>query len=239
MTSSQINYHKMREERRHNAEQEANWQAQIEQQRYATDTQAATSRYAAETSASASRYAAETNAAASRYGAQLSSEASRYGAELSSGASRYVGEQRAEATKYSADKSSEASKYKVDTESADRQKRLEYDEKTRDLQLKLEKKKLNVQKFEAIKDAAFKLAQINKMAADIQNDLKYAEREADRLEMEKERATAQNLLDEAKTLEIETRTPNANELKRQKQVQRVREILDILERAQDLWSPIE
>lgn len=88
MTSAQISYRQLLETIKHNREQEANWQKQLDEtqrhnarqeelSKYATDTSAATSRYTAETSASASRYVGEQRAGASKYSADVNKEVAK------------------------------------------------------------------------------------------------------------------------------------------------------------------
>jgi hypothetical protein len=184
MTEAQIRYRQMREQERHDVEQEANWQAQLQETVRSNLAREDLSRYATEVSESNARLQAET----SRYATDVNAETSRFGTVVGASTSRYA-----------TDTNASTSIYRTDVESSDRQKRLEFDQATQEFRQSMERAQLSLNQAETNSNIRLRAAQLQQIHANITNAYKDLELKAERLGMDQEASRINNKLHEAET----------------------------------------
>lgn len=190
MTDAQIRYHQLEEAKRHNLEQEANWNASLQEtirsdvarenlsryatdvQKWATEVQANTSRYNAETAAAASRYAADVNARTQTQNALINAATSKYATDVSSATQKYVTDQNVTATNY-----------RTDVESADRNARLALDRQNSLVENAIAQRRVTLEELRTSADTALTRAQTAKVLRDTTNSIKQLANEARRLDL--------------------------------------------------------
>lgn len=190
MTDAQIRYHQLAEAKRHNLEQEANWNASLQEtirsdvarenlSRYATDVQ----KWATEVQANTSRYNAETAAAASRYAADLNARTQTQNALISAMTSRYATDTSAATQKYVTDQNVTATNYRTDVESADRNARLALDRQNSLVENAIAQRRVTLEELRTSADTALTRAQTAKTLRDTANSIKQLANEARRLDL--------------------------------------------------------
>lgn len=213
MTDAQIRYFQMVEAKRHNVEQERNWQESLvethranvaredlqkyanETSRYAVDTQAATSRYATDVNAATQQYVSDQNARTAIATTQMNNMTSRYATDVNATTQRYV-----------SDQASSTQRYSTDTNVAFQQERLEFDKATQSFVNDLNAQKLQLERLRTSADVSNTRAQTQQIKQNIRNSLKNLELEARRLDLNeaanaisKARADAEIMFNQART----------------------------------------
>lgn len=213
MTDAQTRYFQMVEAKRHNVEQERNWQESLEEtrranraredlQKYANET----SRYSVDTQAATSRYATDVNARTQQYVSDQNARTAIATTQMSNMTSRYATDVNAETQRYVSDQASSTQRYSTDTNVAYQQDRLEFDKDTQGFINRLNNQKLRLEQLRTSADTSNTRAQTQRIRQDIRNSLKSLELEARRLDLNEEanaiskaRADAEIMLNQART----------------------------------------
>jgi hypothetical protein len=213
MTDAQTRYFQMVEAKRHNVEQERNWNATLEEtqranraredlQKYANET----SRYAVDTQAETSRYATDVNAATQHYVSDQNARTAIATTQMNNWTSRYATDTNAATQRYVSDQGTSAQRYATDTNVAFQQDRLEFDKSTQAFMNDLNAQRLQLERLRTSTDVSNTRAQTQQIRQNIRNSLKNLELEARRLDLNeaanaisKARADAEIMLNQART----------------------------------------
>lgn len=223
MTDAQTRYFQMVEAKRHNVEQERNWQESLQEtqranraredlQRYANET----SRYAVDTQAATSRYATDVNARTQQYVSDQNARTAIATTQMNNQTSRYATDTNAATQRYASDQATSAQRYATDSNVAIQQDRLEFDKSTQSFLNDLSAQKLQLERLRTSTDIANTRAQTQQIKQNIRNSLKNLELEARRLDLNeaanaisKARADAEIMLNQARTAKTIVDATNA------------------------------